>query len=128
MSLSSWTTNISLPLIISDLSQALPQEEFEDFGYDSESIDWYDYWINLLCRPCAAGLSAHRGRRPKPYFLEVLSFRRVWNHPLACPRPQYLPVTVASGNGILVSCGIRPAKRTAQESDPGDSFPASSSR
>src|SRR5262249_28050101 len=29
------------------LSQALPQDEVASFGYDSESIDWYDYWINL---------------------------------------------------------------------------------
>jgi len=32
---------------IKALSQALPDEELERFGYDAESIDWYDYWINL---------------------------------------------------------------------------------
>jgi thioester reductase-like protein len=29
------------------LSAALPPEEVPLFGYDTESIDWYDYWINL---------------------------------------------------------------------------------
>jgi Male sterility protein/haloacid dehalogenase-like hydrolase len=32
---------------IKALTQALPDEEVERFGYDTESIDWYDYWINL---------------------------------------------------------------------------------
>jgi hypothetical protein len=29
------------------LSDALVPEEAADFRYDTESIDWYDYWINL---------------------------------------------------------------------------------
>ena len=29
------------------LSQALVPEEREDFGYDTRSIDWWDYWINV---------------------------------------------------------------------------------
>ena len=32
---------------IKALAQALPDEEVDRFGYDAESIDWYDYWINL---------------------------------------------------------------------------------
>ncbi len=32
---------------IKALAQALPDDEQETFGYDAESIDWYDYWINL---------------------------------------------------------------------------------
>jgi thioester reductase-like protein len=29
------------------LSAALPPEEQNAFGYDAESIDWWDYWINI---------------------------------------------------------------------------------
>jgi long-chain acyl-CoA synthetase len=29
------------------LSEALPSEEKEAFGYDASSIDWWDYWINI---------------------------------------------------------------------------------
>jgi hypothetical protein len=29
------------------LAQALPDDELEYFDYDPETIDWYDYWINL---------------------------------------------------------------------------------
>jgi hypothetical protein len=29
------------------LSAALPPEEREAFGYDADSIDWWDYWINI---------------------------------------------------------------------------------
>jgi hypothetical protein len=29
------------------LAQSLPDGEEDRFGYDAESIDWYDYWINL---------------------------------------------------------------------------------
>jgi len=32
---------------IERLSQALPPEERESFGYDVRSIDWWDYWINV---------------------------------------------------------------------------------
>jgi thioester reductase-like protein len=32
---------------IERLSAALPTEERNDFGYDSRSIDWWDYWINV---------------------------------------------------------------------------------
>ena len=29
------------------LSHALPEEEKAAFGYDTRSLDWYDYWINV---------------------------------------------------------------------------------
>jgi long-chain acyl-CoA synthetase len=29
------------------LSRALPDQEVATFGYDTDTIDWYDYWINL---------------------------------------------------------------------------------
>ncbi|MFQ5816745.1 MAG: SDR family oxidoreductase [Terriglobia bacterium] len=29
------------------LSQALPSEETDAFGYDARSFDWWDYWINI---------------------------------------------------------------------------------
>jgi thioester reductase-like protein len=32
---------------VEKLSYALPAEEKADFGYDTRSIDWWDYWINI---------------------------------------------------------------------------------
>jgi len=32
---------------IEQLSAALPEEEKPAFGYDSRSLDWWDYWINV---------------------------------------------------------------------------------
>jgi len=32
---------------IERLTAALPQEEKDAFGYDSRSLDWWDYWINV---------------------------------------------------------------------------------
>jgi fatty acyl-CoA reductase len=32
---------------IERLSAALPPSELADFGYDSRSLDWWDYWINV---------------------------------------------------------------------------------
>jgi thioester reductase-like protein len=29
------------------LSEALPQEEKAEFGFDATAIDWWDYWINI---------------------------------------------------------------------------------
>ncbi|HEV2288951.1 MAG TPA: SDR family oxidoreductase [Candidatus Acidoferrales bacterium] len=34
-------------LNVERLSAALPSEEQADFGYDSRSIDWCDYWVNV---------------------------------------------------------------------------------
>ena len=32
---------------VEKLSWALVDEEKQDFGYDTRSIDWWDYWINI---------------------------------------------------------------------------------
>jgi long-chain acyl-CoA synthetase len=32
---------------VEKLSQALPPEERETFGYDTAGLDWWDYWINI---------------------------------------------------------------------------------
>jgi hypothetical protein len=32
---------------VEKLSYALPPAEKADFGYDTRSIDWWDYWINI---------------------------------------------------------------------------------
>src|ERR1700678_3593901 len=32
---------------IERLNAALPQTEERDFGYDAQSLDWWDYWINV---------------------------------------------------------------------------------
>ncbi len=53
------------------LSEALPPEEKEAFGYDAGAIDWWDYWINIhvpalrkWCYPLIEGRSveARHGR------------------------------------------------------------------
>ena len=32
---------------VENLSAALPEDEQAAFGYDTRSIDWWDYWINV---------------------------------------------------------------------------------
>ncbi len=32
---------------VEKLSRALPAEERAEFGYDTRSLDWYEYWINV---------------------------------------------------------------------------------
>src|SRR4029077_19273516 len=32
---------------VEKLSHALPEDEKSAFGYDTRSIDWWDYWINI---------------------------------------------------------------------------------
>jgi hypothetical protein len=32
---------------VEKLSRALPAEEHEQFAYDTASLDWWDYWINI---------------------------------------------------------------------------------
>ncbi len=56
------------------LSAALPPEELADFGYDSRSLDWWDYWINVhipalrkWCYPLIEGRQLEdRSRRSVP--------------------------------------------------------------
>src|SRR5207247_725709 len=62
------------------LSQMLPQDEMEVFGYDSEGIDWYDYWINLhvpaLRRwtyPLIEGRRPESGLLPRNFKLPIRS-------------------------------------------------------
>ena len=108
------------------LSQALPQDEIQDFAYDSESIDWYDYWINLhvpaLRRwtyPLIEGRRPETGLLPRSFKLPV----RSESFPDLSSEPQYQPVKVASGNGNPSQpLGSRPAKLAPGERDPGDSL------
>ena len=62
------------------LSQMLPQDEIEAFGYDSGGIDWYDYWINLhlpaLRRwtyPLIEGRRPETGLLPRNFKLPIRS-------------------------------------------------------
>ena len=62
------------------LSSALPEEEQAVFGYDTDSIDWYDYWINLhvpaLRRwtyPLIEGRRPETGLLPRNFKLPVRS-------------------------------------------------------
>src|SRR5262249_23901761 len=32
---------------VENLSLALVPEEHDSFGYDTRSIDWWDYWVNI---------------------------------------------------------------------------------
>ena len=52
------------------LSAALPSEEGDTFGYDTRSIDWWDYWINVhipalrkWCYPLIEGRPLETGPR-----------------------------------------------------------------
>ncbi|MEW5977171.1 MAG: SDR family oxidoreductase [Acidobacteriota bacterium] len=62
------------------LDRALVEDERDRFGYDSESIDWYDYWINLhvpaLRRwtyPLIEGRRPETGLLPRNFKLPVRS-------------------------------------------------------
>jgi len=106
------------------LSQALPQDEVTDFGYDSESIDWYDYWINLhvpALRRWTYPLI--EGRRPETGLLP-----RSFKFPSPSPsglssESEYHAAKVAPGNGTpRQPQALGPTKLATQESDPGNSF------
>ncbi|HZR32266.1 MAG TPA: SDR family oxidoreductase [Terriglobales bacterium] len=54
------------------LSQALPAEERSVFGYDTRSLDWYEYWINIhipalrkWTYPLIEGRPIESGPRPR---------------------------------------------------------------
>jgi male sterility protein len=104
------------------LSQALPPGETEEFGYDSESIDWYDYWINLhvpaLRRwtyPLIEGRRPETGLLPRSFKFPA----DVESPPGLTPASDLQPVTVGSGNGGSHQELAPPAvKLTAQEGDP----------
>jgi len=57
------------------LSMALPAAERKTFGYDTRSIDWWDYWINVhipalrkWCYPLIEGRALESGpRREVPF-------------------------------------------------------------
>ncbi|HVB36562.1 MAG TPA: SDR family oxidoreductase [Candidatus Acidoferrales bacterium] len=61
---------------IERLSEALPPEEKADFGFDSRSIDWWDYWVNVhipalrkWCYPLIEGRpvdAQNREETPRP--------------------------------------------------------------
>ena len=53
---------------IEKLSRALPREESEEFAYDTRSLDWYQYWINV----------------------HIPALRK-WTYPLIEGRPQDIP-------------------------------------
>ena len=65
---------------IRKLGAALPGDEIADFGYHPESIDWYDYWVNLhvpaLRRwtyPIIEGRRPDTGLLPRNFKLEPAS-------------------------------------------------------
>jgi long-chain acyl-CoA synthetase len=106
------------------LSQALPQGEVADFGYDSESIDWYDYWINLhvpALRRWTYPLI--EGRRPETGLLP-----RTFKFPVPSPpglssESEYHAARVAPENGTpRQPQALGTSKLATQERDPGTSF------
>jgi phosphoserine phosphatase len=69
------------------LSNALPEDEQSAFEYDTDGIDWYDYWINLhvpaLRRwtyPLIEGRRPETGLLPRNFKLPVTS-RKAINSP-----------------------------------------------
>jgi len=108
------------------LSQALPQDEAENFGYDSESIDWYDYWINLhvpaLRRwtyPLIEGRRPETGLLPRSFKFPIGSE----SSPGSSPESQFEPVKASSGNGAPRPL-LAPHRDevTARESDADESL------
>ena len=76
------------------LSEALPDEEREAFGYDALSIDWWEYWINI----------------------HIPALRR-WSYPLIEGRPVESPPRRALGSPLLSKNGdtLENAARRADE-------------
>jgi alcohol-forming fatty acyl-CoA reductase len=104
------------------LSQALPRDEVEEFGYDSESIDWYDYWINLhvparhhWTYPLVEGRRPETGLLPRSFkFLAGVE-----SSSGLTPESHFQPVKAASGNGDSSQPPApRAVKRAAREGDP----------
>jgi len=77
------------------LSQALPAEEKEAFGYDADSIDWWEYWINI----------------------HIPALRK-WSYPLIEGRP--LEVRARRGFRLLA-----PSQNSAARSEGDDEGPPS---
>jgi len=77
---------------IEKLAQALIPEERADFGYDSRSIDWWDFWINV----------------------HVPALRR-WTYPLIEGRPlearpvRHFQLATADSHGDTVKTGTNGA-------------------
>jgi alcohol-forming fatty acyl-CoA reductase len=73
---------------IEKLSQRLVEEEKAEFGYDTRSIDWWDYWVNI----------------------HIPALRK-WTYPLIEGRPlearpaRKLQLAEAAGNGETVQTG-----------------------
>jgi hypothetical protein len=106
------------------LSQGLPQDEVEAFGYDSDSIDWYDYWINLhvpaLRRwtyPLIEGRRPETGLLPRSFKFPASSESSSG----LTAESQHRLVTTAAGNGDSPQpLSPRAAQLTVRESDPDE--------
>ena len=69
---------------VEKLSHALVEEEREDFGYKTQWLDWWDYWINV----------------------HIPALRR-WTYPLIEGRPLEARAPRSLGNGEMARTGTR---------------------
>jgi len=89
---------------IKELTQALPDDEVERFFYDAESIDWYDYWINLhvpalrqWTYPLIEGRRPETGLLPRSFTLHSQSRVESATKDVPAPTPELLPTNRAVG-------------------------------
>ncbi len=77
---------------IEKLAQALVPEEREDFGYDTASLDWWDYWINIHIPA-----------------LRRWTYPLIEGRPLEARAPRTLQLAEVSQNGETVKTGTNGA-------------------
>ena len=106
---------------ITVLSKMLPPDEIEAFGYDSEVIDWYDYWINLhvpaLRRwtyPLIEGRRPETGLLPRNFKLPIHS-----GSVIPAPPVEMQPMP-ASARSSAVAAATEPDDQLRQLAQGGD--------
>ena len=89
---------------IKALAQSLPDDEVERFFYDAESIDWYDYWVNLhvpalrqWTYPLIEGRRPETGLLPRSFTLHSKSRVESATKDVSAPTSELLQANRAVG-------------------------------
>ena len=91
---------------VEKLSYALVPEEKADFGYETRSLDWWDYWINIHIPALRKWTYPLIEGRP----LEVRPRRKVQLEPVADENVQ-----TEGGTPEVASFGVQTAKKTGTD-------------
>ena len=91
---------------IEKLSYALVSEEKTDFGYETRSLDWWDYWINIHIPALRKWTYPLIEGRP----LEVRPPRKVQLEPVATETAQ-----IENERSGVANFGVQPAKKTGTD-------------